>query len=98
MLDDRNLFSAFNATDGTEHFKNRLPGIVNFSTSPVGASDRIYLVDEEGTTIVVQRGVRFKVLAVNRLPDAFYASPALAGDAIFLRGQEHLYCFQHRAD
>jgi len=52
----------------------------------------------EVRTGTVQRGVQFKVLAVNRLPDAFYASPALVGDAIFLRGQEHLYCFQHRAD
>jgi outer membrane protein assembly factor BamB len=95
VLDDRSIFSAFHATSGTEHFKNRLPGNVNFSTSPVGAAGRIYLVDEGGTVFVVERGIQFKVLAVNRLPDAFYASPALVGDCIFLRGQEHLYCFQH---
>jgi alpha-galactosidase len=94
VLDDGNLFSALNAIDGTEHFKKRLPGNVNFSTSPSGAADRIYLVAEQGTTVVVERGVQFKVLAVNQVPDAFYASPAFVGDAMFLRGESHLYCFQ----
>ena len=95
VLDDNSFFSAFNATNGTKHFKERLPKGVRFSASPAGASNRIYLVDEGGATVVVERGVEFKVLAVNRLPDAFFASPVLVGDAIFLRGKQHLYCIQN---
>ena len=62
-------------------------------TSPVGAADRIYLLSEEGRTVVLQRGPKAKVLAVNDLEEASYASPAIVGDAIYLRGDSHLFCF-----
>ena len=59
----------------------------------MGAADRIYLLSEEGRTVVVQRGPQLKVLAINELDEIFYASPALVGDAIYLRGDKHLFCF-----
>ncbi|MFT5288234.1 MAG: outer membrane protein assembly factor BamB [Planctomycetota bacterium] len=94
VLEDQSFFSCLNAIDGVGHYlKQRLPGDPSFSSSPVGAVDRIYLLSEEGTTIVLRRGTEFEVLAINELDESFYASPAIAGDAIFLRGFEHLYCF-----
>jgi outer membrane protein assembly factor BamB len=94
LLEDRSFFSCFRATDGKNHYlKRRLPGILNFSASPVGASDRIYLLSEEGKTVVLKRGPQFELLAINELDDTFYASPAIVGDSIFLRGEKHLYCF-----
>jgi len=70
-----------------------LPGNLNFSASPVGAADRIYLLSEAGRTVVLQRGPEIKVLAINELDETFYASPAIVGDAIYLRGNKHLFCF-----
>ncbi|MCP3917640.1 MAG: PQQ-binding-like beta-propeller repeat protein [bacterium] len=94
LLEDQAFFSCLNAADGARHYlKERLPGSPNFSASPVGAADRIYLLSEEGTTIVVQRGPQFRVLAINELDERFHASPVIVGDAIYLRGFEHLYCF-----
>jgi len=94
LLEDRSFFSCLGATDGTHHYlKHRLPGLLNFSASPVGAADRIYLLSEEGKTVVVQRGPQLKVLAINELDERFFASPAIVGDAIYLRGNKHLYCF-----
>ncbi len=94
LLEDRSFFSCLGATDGTRHYlKHRLPGTLNFSASPVGAADRIYLLSEEGKTVVVQRGPQLKVLAINELDESFFASPAIVGDVIYLRGNKHLYCF-----
>ncbi len=94
LLDDKSFVSCLNATDGDRHyFKHRLPGMLKFSASPVGAADRIYLLSEEGSMVVLQRGSQPKVLAVNELDETFYASPAIVGDAIYLRGDEHLFCF-----
>lgn len=94
VLEDQSFFSCLNAIDGAGHYiKQRLPGAPNFSASPVGAAGRIYLLSEEGTTIVLRRGQDYEVLAVNELDERFYASPAIVGNAIFLRGFEHLYCF-----
>ncbi|MDE0596780.1 MAG: PQQ-binding-like beta-propeller repeat protein [Roseibacillus sp.] len=94
VLEDQGFFSCFRATDGERHYvKHRLPGILNFSASPVGAADRIYLLSEIGVTVVLQRGPEFKVLAINKLDETFYASPAIVGNSIYLRGNKHLYCF-----
>jgi len=95
LLEDRSFFSCLGATDGEPHYlKHRLPGVLNFSASPVGAADRIYLLSEEGRTVVVQRGTQPNVLAINELDERFHASPAIVGDAICLRGDKHLFCFE----
>ncbi len=93
LLEDQSFFSCLGAIDGERHYlKHRLPGILNFTSSPVGAADRIYLLSEEGRTVVLQRGKEINVLAINKLDGKFHASPAIVGDAIYLRGDKHLYC------
>ena len=58
----------------------------------MGAADRIYITGLGGTTAVIKRGNKFELLASNRLDDSFSASPAIAGDELFLRGERNLYC------
>ena len=44
--------------------------------------------------VVIQRGPQLEVLAVNSLDDeTFYASPAIVGNEIYLRGDKHLFRF-----
>jgi outer membrane protein assembly factor BamB len=45
----------------------------------------------DGRTIVLRHGPALDVLAVNELDDGFDASPAVAGDEIYLRGRKALY-------
>ena len=70
----------------------RLDGISNIYASPVGAANRVYLAGREGTTLVLEHGNEYKVLASNSLDEGFDASPAIAGDELYLRGSRHLYC------
>ena len=70
----------------------RLPGIGNVYASLVGAADRVYIVDRNGTTVVIKRGAKFELLARNRLDDSFSASPAIVGKELYLRGERSLYC------
>lgn len=69
----------------------RLEALHNIYASPVAAAGRIYIADQDGTVMVLQHGGELEVLAVNRLDDGFDASPAIVGDAIFLRGRRYLY-------
>jgi outer membrane protein assembly factor BamB len=57
----------------------------------VAADGRIYVVAANGVTDVVAAGPNFKKLASNKLPDTFYASPALADGRLYLRGFEYLW-------
>ena len=86
-------FSAFEATTGRPYYlQTRLPSSYTVKASPVGAGDKIYLLTEEGDVIVVKRGPRFEVLAVNSMDEMFLASPAVVDGELFLRGYEHLFC------
>ena len=69
----------------------RLEKIYNVFASPVAAADRLYVTSREGATVVIQLGVEFEMLGINKLEDSFSASPAIVGDAIYLRGERRLY-------
>lgn len=86
------ILSCLNAQTGDVLYDNqRLPGLGTIYASPVGASDRIYIVDRQGTTLVLKRGPDFEVLATNTLDDPMDASPAVVGNEIFLRGKKYLW-------
>ena len=78
--------------DGT-----RLESLKTVYASPVAAAGRIYLVDREGTAVVIRAGDSLEVLATNRLDDGFSATPAIAGKQLFLRGARRLYCIEEAA-
>ena len=86
------ILSAFNAKTGTPHYQlQRLAGISEVYSSPVGARGRVYITSRDGTTVVIRHGGTFEVLATNMLDDGFDASAALVDDHIFLRGYRYLY-------
>jgi hypothetical protein len=62
-----------------------------YSASPLLAGGRLYAFSEDGKTTVLQAGRAFQVLAENALADGFMASPAVAGEALYLRTKTHLY-------
>ncbi|PHS00440.1 MAG: hypothetical protein COA78_23935 [Blastopirellula sp.] len=72
--------------------RTRLNGISNIYCSPVGADNHVYVTGRNGTTLVLQRTQDLKILATNSLDDRINASPALAGNQLFLRGIKYLYC------
>ncbi|MBI5817485.1 MAG: PQQ-binding-like beta-propeller repeat protein [Verrucomicrobia bacterium] len=80
------------ATGNTPVEAQRLEGLRGLYASPVGAAGRVYVVDREGGAVVLRKTNKIEVLARNRLDDGFDASPAVAGNQLFLRGKQFLYC------
>jgi len=72
--------------------QKRLADMDSVYASPVGADGRVYFCSREGTTVVLKHGPEFEVLATNLLDETIDASPAVVGDAMFIRGEKHLYC------
>lgn len=70
----------------------RLAGIQDVYASPVGAADRVYITDRDGTTLVLSHAAKPKVLAENRLDDRVNASASIAGRELFIRGERYLFC------
>jgi outer membrane protein assembly factor BamB len=92
------ILSTFDAKTGKPHYQvQRLESAPNVFASPVAAAGRVYIPGQQGTTVVLKAGPAFEVLATNKLDDGlFNASPALVDNAIYLRGQRHLYCIAEK--
>lgn len=91
------IFSAVETRNGDVVIKrSRLNGLSNVYASLVAASGHIYIVGRNGVTLVIKhsRGGAVEVEATNRLDERFDASPAIAGNQLFLRGAKTLYCIE----
>jgi len=92
MATEVGVVRCINPGTGATIWTERVGG--NFSASPVGADGRIYLLSEEGETVVLQAGKKFVVLSRNPLNEVCRASPAIAAGRIFIRSEQHLFAIR----
>ena len=86
------ILSAFDAKSGKPHYQvQRLEGLNEVFSSPVGAQGRVYITGRDGMTLVIRNSPKFEILAKNVLDDGIDASPALVDNWIYIRGYKNLY-------
>lgn len=69
---------------------------LKFEASPSLVGDKVYLVSNNGTAIIIEAGLAYKEIARCRLDEAVKASPAFADGRIYIRGEKHLYCIGNK--
>ena len=94
-VDSVGVAVCLDAKTGKELWRQRLGG--NYSASPICAGEKIYFFDENGKSTVIEAAARYREIAVNRLDDGFMASPAVSGDALYLRTKKALYRIEERS-
>jgi len=60
--------------------------------SPVRVGDLVYFLTDQGTTQVIRPGEKYDLVAANELGERCFASPAISGGQILLRGATNLFC------
>ncbi len=90
VADDRGTGNCFNAKTGDRLWQGRLGR--HFSGSLVTARGLAFFIADDGVTKAVKPGPKLQVVAENRLGEFTYASPAIAHDRFYIRGQKHLFC------
>lgn len=91
------ILSCVNARDGKPLIdQKRLAGVENIYASPVGAAGRVYITGRDGTTLVIRDADELEVLATNTVGEPVDASPAIVGDELFIRGENHLFCISEK--
>ncbi len=90
LVSQRGQARCIHLPTGKSYWHRRLQG--TFYASPVTAEGRVYFLSYEGTCYVAAASGNYRLLARNRLPDRFIASPAVAAAHLFLRGEKRLYC------
>jgi hypothetical protein len=98
IFGNEGMISCFDAKTGEPYFeRERLEGIRGVYASPVSAGDRIYVLGREGACVVLNKGPKPEVLAVNTLADGRSdASIALVEKQLFLRTGHNLYCISEK--
>jgi outer membrane protein assembly factor BamB len=99
---DAGFATCLDARTGELVFKERLAGANDngrggkpFYASAILANGNIYAVSRRNGVFVFAARPEFQLLARNRLASdeaPFNATPAIAGDRIFLRSDRYLYC------
>lgn len=89
MPSDDGMVTCLEAETGKEVWRERLGG--NFIASPIFAAGRLHFFNQQGKATVLKAGRTFEVLGTNTLEAGFMASPAVSGNALFLRTKTRLY-------
>jgi len=94
-VNDNGVLQVADAASGAEIYKARVGGGGHtFSSSPIASAGRVYVASEDGDVFVLGAGDRYDELAHNQLGEMTLASPAAAGDRLYVRTQTKLYCLR----
>ncbi len=95
LIKDGGILTAVDARTGEILKQGRLTGAVEtYYASPIAAGDHVYLMSQGGKMTVVKAGTSWEIAALNDFEDEAYATPAVAGNAIYVRTRKALYCFR----
>jgi len=92
LMTDTGLLTCIDALTGERKYEGgRVPVPATFTASPVAVGGWILLTSEDGDTFVVKAGPVHEIVRTNSVGEPVYASPAIAGGTIFIRGEKHLF-------
>jgi outer membrane protein assembly factor BamB len=93
LITDSGTMTALDAKTGHVRYEGgRVPSPSIFFASPVAFDGKILITSQDGDTFVIAAGAKHEVVATNSVGEPVYASPAISGGRIFIRGERHLYC------
>lgn len=78
------------AATGATVWRERVSG--NYSASPIWANGKLYLLADNGDTIILEAGSTFRVLDRNPIGEHCQASLAASDGQLFLRTEKQLFC------
>lgn len=95
LMTDTGLMTCLDALTGAMQYEGGRPPVpATFTSSLVAYGDRLLMTSEDGDTFVIKAGPAHEVLRTNSIGEPVYASLALAGRTIFIRGEKHLFAIR----
>jgi outer membrane protein assembly factor BamB len=85
-----NILHCIEASSGKIVWLERLQGV--HSASPVLADGKIYVLSEDGVTLVLRPGAKYDEIARNNIDETCLASMAVSQGQFFIRSSKNLYC------
>jgi outer membrane protein assembly factor BamB len=95
VLTHTGILTRFDAKTGVQTYKARIGEGGDFTSSPWGYRGKVFCMNEDGRTFVIRAGDKFELLDSNDLGEMALATPALIGDRLILRTENHLYSIRN---
>ena len=90
---DRGVLEVRELKSGEQVYQQRVSkGTNTFSASAVATKDHVYFSSEAGIVTVIKTGRSYQLVSSNDMDAVVMATPAIAGDQIFVRTVDHLVC------
>ena len=96
LLRDGGWLTCLEASTGRELFRERIGAPGQYIASPIVADDKVIAASVPGVVTVIQVDNELKVLARNNFGEQIFATPAVAGNKIYLRTENHLFALGER--
>ena len=92
VLNRAGVLTAAELTTGTQLWQSRVGG--QYWASPVAAGNHLYCFDADGVARVVDLSAEGKVVHTCDFAEPILGTPAIAGNALYVRGEKHLWKFE----
>jgi outer membrane protein assembly factor BamB len=94
LMKEGGILTTVNPASGEVLKMGRTPeALEEYYASPVAADDKVFLVSASGKVTVVKAGAQWEILKVNDLGEEVWATPAIAGNNLYIRTRNALYSF-----
>ena len=85
------VLKCYSAETGDLVYKTRVEGMKSGASSYWADKDKIFILDEEGQTFIVQTGAEFKLLGSNKVDGLFWSTPSASGKSLLVRSADKLF-------
>ena len=94
LMKEGGIVTSLNPASGEVLKMGRTPeALEDYYASPVAADGKIFLVSASGKATVLKAGAQWEILKVNDLGEEVWATPAIAGNNLYIRTRNALYSF-----
>jgi outer membrane protein assembly factor BamB len=93
MVTNGGILTCNDAKSGNVLYRGRLGAPGAYFASPIAANGKVYFASGEGVITVIREGDTLEVLARNELGEPIQATPAVIGNALYVRTAKRLYAF-----
>ena len=94
LMKEGGIVSTLDPASGEVLKQGRTPdALEEYYASPVAADGKIFMVSASGKVTVLKAGAQWEILGVNDLDEEVWATPAIAGNKLYIRTRSALYSF-----
>jgi outer membrane protein assembly factor BamB len=85
--------TCMDASSGKPYYSERLGTTGGYFSSPVSANGHIYIAGHRGIVHVIKASNKPEIVSETRLQGKIMATPAIAGNNLYIRTSDYLYAF-----